>query len=492
VTSAPDSTGTLPSDREAVALGGLSLKPFEAGRELESPNRNLTPITTSIDADGHLVVGGCQLEDLARTYGTPLYVLDEATLRATCRAYRQALERFYPGPSLALYASKANSSLALSALVASEGLGLDAVSAGELLTALHGGVPPERIVLHGNNKSDEELSLALDNGVTVVVDNWLDVEILSRLAPGRQAPVRLLVRFTPGIECHTHEYIRTGHLDSKFGFDPDQLEPVLRHLAGCSWACLDGLHAHIGSQIFELDPHRDLAAVMADALALARSLGHPCSDLNVGGGLGIRYVASDDPPTIEAWVRTVAEAVATACHDRGLSLPRLLCEPGRSLVATAGLTLYTLGSRKEIPGIRTYVSVDGGMSDNPRPITYQSRYTALLAAQPLAESVASITVAGKHCESGDVLLHDVALPEAATGAVLAVFATGAYNASMGSNYNRIPRPATVLLQDGEADLVQRREQPEELLRYDVLPVRLGSLHSKELGMVAVESDEQIL
>jgi diaminopimelate decarboxylase len=471
-TSALDSAPSGLAGGEAPTSAVVGLDPFEAGLDVVSPNRNLAPITTGLDQEGSLVVGGCRLEDLARTYGTPLYVLDEATLRATCRAYRQALETFYPGPSLALYASKANSSLALTALVASEGLGLDAVSAGELLTALQGGMPPERIVLHGNNKSEEELELALAHRVTVVLDNWQDVEILSRIAPGRQAPVRLLLRFTPGIECHTHEYIRTGHLDSKFGFDPDQLEPVLRHLASCSWARLDGLHAHIGSQIFEIEPHRDLAAVMADALALARSLGHPCSDLNVGGGLGIRYVATDDPPTIQDWVRTVADAVAEACRARGLSLPRLLCEPGRSLVATAGVTLYTLGSRKEIPGIRTYVSVDGGMSDNPRPITYQSRYTAVLAAQPLAAADGSFTVAGKHCESGDVLLPDIALPQPVAGAVLAVFATGAYNASMASNYNRIPRPATVLVHGGEAEVVQRREQPEELLRYDLLPPHL--------------------
>ena len=445
-------------------------RPFEADRDADSPNRNLTPLTTRLDARGQLEVGGIALGELARRYGTPLYVLDEATLRGTCAAYRDALAAHYPGPALALYASKANSSLAITALVASEGLGLDAVSAGELLTALEGGMAPDRIVFHGNNKSVEELALAVQHGVTVVVDNWFDLENLAALAPA--APVTLMLRFTPGIECHTHEYIRTGHLDSKFGFDPDQLEPVLRHLAGCPWARLTGLHAHIGSQIFELQPHHDLAAVLADALALARSLGHPVSDLNVGGGLGIRYVASDDPPSIQQWVRTVAEAVVAACRERDLELPRLLCEPGRSLVATAGVTLYTVGSRKEIPGIRTYLSVDGGMSDNPRPITYQSQYTALLADRPEAEASETVTVAGKHCESGDVLLRDAALPPATSGDILAVLATGAYNASMGSNYNRIPRPAAVLVHDGQADLVQRREQPDELLRYDVLPARL--------------------
>jgi diaminopimelate decarboxylase len=447
-------------------------RPFEPDGDPLSPNRNLAPISTRLDARGRLEVGGIALSELAQRYGTPLYVLDEATLRATCRAYREALAQHYPGPSLALYASKAHSSLALTALVASEGLGLDAVSAGELLTALQGGMPADRIVLHGNNKSREELALAIEHGVTVVVDNSHDLALLASLMEGRDEPVRLLLRFTPGIECHTHEYIRTGHLDSKFGFDPDQLETVLRHLATCPWARLDGLHAHIGSQIFELEPHRDLAGVMADALALARSLGHPCRDLNVGGGLGIRYIAQDDPPSIQEWVRTVAEAVASACRERSLELPRLLCEPGRSLVATAGVTLYSIGSRKQIEGLRTYVSIDGGMSDNPRPITYQSRYTALLADRPLAEGQETVTVAGKHCESGDVLLRDVHLPVTTSGEVLAVLSTGAYNLSMSSNYNRIPRPAAVLVHDGLADLVQKRELPEDLLRFDQLPARL--------------------
>ena len=450
-------------------------RPFEVDQDQSSPNRNLTPLTTRLDGEGRLSLGDCTLSDLARRYGTPLYVLDETTLRATCRAYREALARHYPGEALALYASKANSSLAITALVAAEGLGLDAVSAGELLTAFQGGMAGERIVLHGNNKSREELALAVAHGVTVVADNWRDLELLAELAPGFPGPARLMLRFTPGIECHTHEYIRTGHLDSKFGFDPDQLEAVLQHLTTCPWARLTGLHAHIGSQIFELQPHRDLAAVLADALALARSLGHPVEDLNVGGGLGIRYVASDDPPSIDAWVRTVAEAVVEACRERGLVLPRLLCEPGRSLVATAGVTLYEVGSRKPIPGLRTYLSVDGGMSDNPRPITYQSQYTALLADRPMAEPNETVTVAGKHCESGDVLLKDLALPPVTAGDVLVVFATGAYNASMGSNYNRIPRPATVLVAEGSAELVQRREQPEDLLRYDVLPSRLRYL-----------------
>ena len=448
-------------------------QPFEPSRDLLSPNRNLAPLTTELDDQGCLQVGGCRLSDLAARFGTPLYVLDEAGIRAACRAYRSALERHYSGPSLAVYASKANSSLAMTALVASERFGLDAVSAGELLTALEGGMPAERIVLHGNNKSEEELTLAYRNGVTIVADNQHDLDRLAVLVPSGAAPARLMLRFTPGIECHTHEYIRTGHLDSKFGFDPDQLEPVLRQLINVPWAKVTGLHAHIGSQIFELTPHRDLAAVMADALKLARELGHPVADLNVGGGLGIRYVESDDPPSIDAWVQVVAEAVTAACQERGLDLPRLLCEPGRSLVASSGVTIYSLGSRKEVPGVRTYLSVDGGMSDNPRPITYQSLYTACLADRPTAEATESITLAGKHCESGDVLLKDLTLPPSVSGDVLVVLATGAYNASMSSNYNRIPRPAAVLVHDGMAEVIQRRESSEDLLRYDTLPTRLA-------------------
>ena len=446
--------------------------PYEQDVDVRSPNRNLAPLSAEVDQEGQLWVGGCRLADLAAHHGTPLYVLDETTLRAGCQAYCRALERYYPGESLVLYASKAHSSLAMAALVASEGLGLDAVSAGELLTALGGGMNPGNMVLHGNNKSWNELKLALEHGVTVVLDNWLELDLLERLCRQGGQRVRLLIRFTPGIECHTHEYIRTGHLDSKFGFDLEELDAVLRQLATAPWADVAGLHAHIGSQIFELQPHEDLAAVLVKALARARALGHQPKDLNVGGGLGVRYVASDDPPTIAAWVQTVSAAVVAACGRHQQPLPRLLCEPGRSLVATAGLTLYQVGSRKEIPGVRTYIAVDGGMSDNPRPITYQSRYTACLPRRCRAAATDTVTVAGKHCESGDVLLHHVPLPSVASGDLLAVLATGAYNASMASNYNRIPRPATVLVQGGQARLAQRRETDQDLLRWDILPEHL--------------------
>ena len=280
-----------------------------------------------------------------------------------------------------------------------------------------------------------------------------------------------MLRFTPGIECHTHEYIRTGHLDSKFGFDPDELKSVLEELKRYDWATLSGLHAHIGSQIFEVQPHVDLAGVMADILKLAKEIGHPIVDLNLGGGLGIKYVQEDDPPSIEEWVEVISKAVVKACKERDLDLPRLMCEPGRSLVANSGVTIYKIGAKKIVPGIRTYLSVDGGMSDNPRPITYQSLYSACLVDKPLNSNSEKVTIAGKHCESGDVLLKDFCLPPCESGDFLALFGTGAYNYSMSSNYNRIPRPATVMVFKGCVELTQRRELPEDLLQLDVLPDR---------------------
>ena len=448
----------------------LGSKAFEPNRDIDSPNRNIAPITSEINDSEKLLVGGCQLSELAKTYGTPLYVFDELSLRTACKTYISSLKKHYPGDYLPLYASKANSSLAICAIIASEGFGLDAISEGELLTALKGGVKGENIVFHGNNKSRDELFYAYQNNVTIVLDNNHDIELLKNIA-SEGKPAKLMLRFTPGIECHTHEYIRTGHLDSKFGFDPDQVESVLQELKMYKWANLTGLHAHIGSQIFEVQPHVDLAGVMADTLKLARKIGHPIADLNLGGGLGIKYVQEDNPPSIDKWVEVISKAVVNACSERNLDLPRLMCEPGRSLVANSCLTIYKIGAKKVVPGIRTYLSVDGGMSDNPRPITYQSLYSSCLVDKPLDSNCEKVTIAGKHCESGDILLKDFSLPSCESGDFLAVFGTGAYNYSMSSNYNRIPRPATVIVGDGCVDLIQRRELPEDLLQLDVLPDR---------------------
>lgn len=439
-----------------------------------SPNQLLLPLTARVSEADHLEIGGCDIPLLVAQFGSPLYVLDEATLRAACRQYRSAMAQYYPGDSLVLYASKAWNCLAVCAIAHSEHIGIDVASGGELFTAVRAGVNAEGLYMHGNNKTAAELRLAVDTGCRIVVDNWYELDLLSRLAKAGMRPVPVLLRLTPGIECHTHEYIRTGHLDSKFGFAAGQVEAVFQHIRQQPQLQCLGLHAHIGSQIFELQPHIDLPAVLVPWMKRAAALGLPMTELNVGGGLGIRYTESDDPPSIEAWVKAVAQAVVSACKVEQMPLPRLICEPGRSLIGSAGLTAYSVGSQKTIPGVRTYAAIDGGMSDNPRPITYQSKHQVLLANQMSAPLTEQITLAGKHCESGDVLLYDAYLPRLSAHDIVTVLGTGAYNYSMASNYNRIPKPAAVLVKDGEAQVIIERETLQDLIRQDRLPVNLLS------------------
>lgn len=435
-------------------------------------NQQILPLTAHTNKQGHLEIGGCDVVELVSQWGSPLYIVDEITLRTACRQYQEAFRREYPGDFQVIYATKAWCCLGVLAVVVGEGLGLDVVSGGELTTVIRLGVSPELVYFHGNNKSVAELQLALDYGCRVVVDNWYELQTLAGLATAANCTARIMLRFTPGIECHTHEYIRTGHLDSKFGFDPQQLPALFTWLpAQPQMECI-GLHAHIGSQIFALEPHRDLTEVLVETYAKGVQAGLPLRELNVGGGLGIRYTERDHPPTIAAWVRVVSQGIAHHCQQRGLPLPKLVCEPGRSLVGSACVTAYTIGGRKEIPGGRIYISVDGGMSDNPRPITYQAQYQAMVANRATAPLAETVTVAGKHCESGDILLKDIALPATQPGDILVVLATGAYNYSMASNYNRIPRPAAIFVRDGEASLVIKRETWDDLLRQDCLPERL--------------------
>ena len=437
-----------------------------------SPNQYLLPLTAQVNAQDHLEVGGCDIYELVQRFGSPLYVLDEATLRMASQNYCQTFIRHYPGESQVLYASKAWNCLAVCAIADSEGLGVDVVSGGELYTALRAGVKPDRIYLHGNNKSITELQLAIESGCRIVVDNWFELKTLVDLSAGVESPIPVMLRLTPGIECHTHEYIRTGHLDSKFGFDPDQLETVFDFVSQQPVLNCIGLHAHIGSQIFELQPHQDLAEVMAQWFHKANHYGLALTELDVGGGLGICYTETDDPPSIEAWGQTVSEAIVKACNSQNIPLPKLLCEPGRSIIGSACVTAYTVGGQKTVPGIRTYLSVDGGMSDNPRPITYQSCYRALAAnrmSEPLTQTV---TIAGKHCESGDIVIKDAQLPPLESGDIVVIPGTGAYNYSMASNYNRLPRPAAVIVNAGEASLILQRETYQDLIRQDCLPESL--------------------
>ncbi len=442
-----------------------------------SPNQQLLPLTALVNASDRLEIGGCDVVELVQQYGSPLYILDEVSLRTGCQQYRDALKTHYQGKSQVLYASKAWSCLAVCAIVGAEGLGIDVVSAGEILTAIRAGVSPSLIYFHGNNKSNDELSYALETGCTIVVDNWHELESLNQLAVETlaQSPTtkpRIMLRLTPGIECHTHEYIQTGHIDSKFGFDPNEIDAVFAFVSTSSLNCV-GIHAHIGSQIFELQPHQDIGGVMVEWFKLAGAkYDLHFSELNIGGGLGIRYVESDDPPSIEDWIKTVSAGVTEAFVSAGLALPKLLCEPGRSLVGATCVTAYTIGGRKTVPDIRTYITVDGGMSDNPRPITYQSQYRAVVANRMSAALSQTVTIAGKHCESGDILIKDIQLPDTNAGDILVVFGTGAYNYSMASNYNRLPKPAAVIVADRESSLIIKRETREDLLRQDCLPERL--------------------
>ncbi|MGB5712026.1 MAG: diaminopimelate decarboxylase [Waterburya sp.] len=463
----------LSTDRSLPNTGHRYVPQITSLETTLSPNQELMPLTTKVNSKNQLEIGGCELQQLVKQYGSPLYVLDEFTLRTACRQYRDSFATYYSGESQVIYASKAWSCMAVCRIIDSEGLGFDVVSGGELYTTLEVGVSKEKIYFHGNNKSAAELELAVETGCNIIVDNWLELKTLSQIASDKsQQPIPIMVRLTPGIECHTHEYVRTGHLDSKFGFDPNQLDQVFAYLSQQDSLSCIGLHAHIGSQIFERQPHQDLAGVLVDWMKKAQGYGLPVTILNVGGGLGIRYTESDDPPSISEWVQAVSKAVEKACYEAALPLPRLIAEPGRSLIGSACVTAYTVGSRKEIPDFHTYVAVDGGMSDNPRPITYQSVYLAVIANRMTEPIIEEVTIAGKHCESGDVVIKDATLPKTEPGDILVVLDTGAYNYSMASNYNRIGRPAAIVVYEGEANLIIERETYHNLIERDRLPERL--------------------
>ena len=419
-------------------------------------SRHLLPLNSEIAADGRLAVGGVDLLGLAEGYGTPLFVYDEEHLRRRCR---EAVSAFGDGVA---YASKAFLCKAMAALAHEEGMCIDVSTGGELHVAMAAGVPANRLVFHGNNKSDDELARALELGVhRVVVDSFAEIDRLERLVAGGRPPCRALVRVTPGIEAHTHEYVRTGQEDSKFGFSiaSGAAAAAVVRLRSSPAVELVGVHTHIGSQIFLLSSFVKAVEVLADFFV---PLDLP--ELCVGGGLGVAYVDGEETPTIEEWAATVA----TACADAGIPAgTRITAEPGRAIVAGAALTLYRVGTVKELPGIRTFVSVDGGMSDNPRPVLYGSGYEAFLPRASTAERRLLATVVGKHCESGDVVVREACLPtDLGVGDVLATPVTGAYGHSMASNYNKIPRPAVVFVHDGRARVVVRRETLDDLLRLD--------------------------
>jgi diaminopimelate decarboxylase len=442
----------------------------------------LWPITAERDADGALSVGGVSLADLASEFGTPLYVYDVATIRAQCQTYTRVMADAYPQARVA-YAGKAWLSRALLQIIADEGMSLDVVSDGELTLALASGFPPERIHFHGNNKTPDELRLALDSGIeAIVIDNVDEIELLATLTAGRAVPQDVMIRLNPGIDVHTHDYRKTGIPDSKFGLGiatgdaAGAVERILR-IDGLR---LRGYHAHIGSQIFEVEPFVDTVdTLFAFAAEMRDRFGVVPDEISPGGGYGIAYEPGDPESKIEGYAGEVARATLAAAERHDLPDPILTIEPGRSIVGTAGVAVYTLGARKVIPDVRTYVSVDGGMADNIRPALYGAGYTAELVGRPTSGDLETVTIAGKYCESGDVLIERVALPAFEPGDLLAVPAAGAYCLAMASNYNLARRPAVVFVEDGNAWIVQRRETYNDLLLREVAdPVLVSFASSK--------------
>ncbi len=426
--------------------------------------------TSRQNQHGHLEIGGVDALCLAETYGTPLYVYDVALIRERAKSFKQAFITAELTAQVA-YASKAFSSVAMIQLAEEEGLSLDVVSGGELYTAVAAGFPAERIHFHGNNKSREELRMALEHRIgCIVVDNFYEISILEDLCKETGHSIDVLLRITPGVEAHTHDYITTGQEDSKFGFDlhNGQTEQAIEQVLQSEHIQLLGVHCHIGSQIF------DTAGFVLAAEKIFKKLDEwreaysfVSKVLNLGGGFGIRYTEEDEPLHATEYVEKIIEAVKTNAARYGFDIPEIWIEPGRSLVGDAGTTLYTVGSQKEVPGVRQYVAVDGGMNDNIRPALYQAKYEAVTANRIGEVHDKTVSIAGKCCESGDMLIWDIDLPEVKEGDLLAVFCTGAYGYSMANNYNRIPRPAVVFVENGEAHLVVKRETYEDIVKLDL-------------------------
>ena len=436
---------------------------------LPSHLTHVFPDTTDTNAAGHLTIGGCDALDLAEQYGTPLYVLDEATLRARCRQFSGAFASRYPN-SQAVYASKAYINPALARLFAEEGLGLDVVSGGELAVAIAGDVPLDHVYFHGNNKSPAELEEAVSAGIgRIVVDSFHELDLLQQICAQAGKNQDILVRVSPGIDPHTHAYTTTGIIDSKFGFSiqtGDAERAILRAIAAPNLN-LRGLHFHLGSPIFELEPYQAATDLVLRFAAGLREQGLNLQEFSPGGGFAIAYTRNDRPPAPDDYAAAIVSTLTATCAELGMDQPSLVIEPGRSIIGPAGVALYRIGAIKDIPGIRTYVSVDGGMGDNIRPALYQASYEVLSANRPAAEPDATVTIAGKYCESGDVLASDILLPSPTAGDVIAIPAAGAYCPSMASNYNLNPRPPIILVQDGASRLIRRRETYADLMHCDV-------------------------
>jgi len=433
------------------------------------PRLSLFPLTAEVNKEGYLVIGGCDTVALAAEFGTPLYLFDEFSLRSKCAELKAEFSQRYKD-TIVIYACKAFINGALAAILREEGLGLDVVSSGELSIAHSVGFPLDKVYFHGNNKSAEELMLALKWHIgRIVVDNFHELRMLAEMAKEQGSIPDILLRLSPGVEPHTHKYIATGIVDSKFGFPLLSGEEAVAQAMSAPNLNLVGLHFHIGSLIFEFGPYREAIEVILDfAAEMKQKHGFELRELNVGGGFAIQYTLDSPAPPISAYAEVIASKVISKCQQLKLALPRLTVEPGRSIVGAAGVALYKVGVVKEIPGVRCYVSVDGGMGDNIRPALYGSKYEAVVANKMLAKEAKEITIAGKFCESGDILVRDIALPPVLAGDIIAIPDCGAYCLAMASNYNTSLKPAIVLVNKGEARLIRRRETFDDLTRCDLV------------------------
>ncbi len=425
----------------------------------------------SVNEKGHLTFGKADTAELAKEYGTPLYLMDEDLIREHARSFKSSVDRFYGGKGLVCYASKAFSCMEIYRIMKDENMGVDVVSGGELYTALKAGFPMEKVVFHGNNKTDEELKLALSSGVgRIAVDNIFELHRLSKLSSEMNKSADIMLRIKPGIDAHTHNFVKTGQIDSKFGFalETGEAFEAVKEALTLSNINLCGLHCHIGSQILDVQPFVCAAETMIKFMGkIKRELHHEITELNLGGGFGIKYTETDDPVPYEKYMEAVSEKVKETAEKENIQVPFIYLEPGRSMTGPAGITLYTVGGIKHIPNIRTYISVDGGMCDNPRYILYSSEYEAVAANRAGEEKTEKITLAGKCCESGDLIGEGMKLQNVEEGDIIAVLATGAYNYSMSSNYNRNPKPAVVMVKDGKSRVIVKRETLDDIIRNDI-------------------------
>ncbi len=432
-------------------------------------NQNIKPFNTKRNQQGNLEISGCDTVSLAKKYGTPLYVMDEVTLRKIAREYKDAFSSYKKVNMM--FASKALMTSQIAKILHEEGFGFDVVSGGEIFTVHNANVDMNYATFNGNNKTSDEIELALNLNVgRISVDNFYEIKLLDEIAKKKNKIQKILLRITPGIECHTHEYIQTGHLDSKFGFDLTQIDEAVNLIKNeCKNLEIKGLHAHIGSQIFETQVYYDEIGVLIKELKRINEVHNlNLDEMNIGGGLGITYTSEDCPPSVYELADVILKSIKENCAKYNFDEPVLYIEPGRSIVGTSGVTLYTIGSYKQVPKGRKYIAVDGGMADNPRPSMYGAKYLAEIANKKENETFEKVTVAGRFCESGDILIKDIELNSPETGDILCVYNTGAYGYSMSSNYNRVLKPAMVLVNCGQSDIIIKRETYEQLVQNDVL------------------------